>query len=74
MQISNLESRHQECQVLEPVLKRVSVSQVVDHFQRALFNVELSGSGTGAVIISSLLMLISLCHQAAQCGAQKGVI
>jgi hypothetical protein len=59
---------------LEPVVKQVWIGHVVDHFQRALFNLELLGPGMGAIIISGGLLLISLLQQAAQCGTNKGVI
>ena len=66
--------KHQDCRLLEPVVKRVSVGQVVDHFQRALFNLELFGPGIGAIIISGAVLLISLLQHAAHSGANKGVI
>ena len=66
--------KHQDCRLLEPVVKRVSVGQVVDHFQRALFNLELFGPGISAIIISGALLLISLFQQACHYGTNKGVI
>jgi hypothetical protein len=74
MQTSNLERKPRECPLAERVLKKVSLTQIVDHFQRTLFHINLLGSGIGAIIISGLLLLISPFHQAAESGAQqKGV-
>ena len=73
MQTSNLESKPHECPLAEPVLKRVSFTQIMDHFQRILFPIDLLGPGIGAVIISGLLLLISPFRHTAQSGAEKGV-
>jgi hypothetical protein len=72
MQTSDI--TNQDCRLSEPVVKRVSIGHVVDHFQRALFNLELFGPGIGAIIISGALLLISLLQHAAHSGANKGVI
>jgi hypothetical protein len=74
MQTLNLESRHQECCLIERVAERISIGRVVDHLQGALLNLELFGPGCAAIVISGLFLLISLFHQVAQSGAQKGVI
>jgi hypothetical protein len=74
MQTSNFETTHQECCLVRPVAERISIAGVVDHLQGALLNLELFGRGVGAVVISGLFLLISLFHQVAQCGAEKGVI
>jgi hypothetical protein len=74
MQISNLESRYQECCLIKRVAERISTGRVVGHFQGALFNLELFGPGCAAIVISSLFMLISFLHQWADSGTQKGVI
>ena len=74
MQTSNFESTNHECCLVRPVAERISIAGVVDHLQGALLNLELFGPGIGAVVISGLFLLISLFHQVAQCGAEKGVI
>lgn len=74
MQTLNFESTHQECCLVRPVAERISIAGVVDHLQGALLNLELFGPGIGAIVISGLFLLISLFHQVAQCGAEKGVI
>jgi len=74
MQTSNFESTHHECCLVRPVAERISIAGVVDHLQGALLNLELFGPGIGAVVISGFFLLISLFHQVAQCGAEKGVI
>jgi hypothetical protein len=74
MQTSVIGTRHQDCRLLEPVVKRVSIGQAVDHFQRALINLELFGPGIGVIIISGALLLISLFQQPGHCGTSKGVI
>ena len=74
MQTSDIGTRHQDCRLLEPVVKRVSIGQVIDHFQRALINLELFGLGIGAIIIIGALLLISLFQQAVHYGTNKGVI
>jgi len=74
MQTSVIGTKHQDCRLLEPVVKRVSIGQVVDHFQRALINLELFGPGIGAIIISGALLLISLFQPAEHCGTNRGVI
>ena len=74
MQTLNFESTHDECCLVRPVAERISIAGVVDHLQGALLNLELFGPGIGAVVISGLFLLISLFHQVAQCGAEKGVI
>ena len=72
MQTSDI--TNQDSRLLEPVVKRMSIGQVVDHFQRALINLELFGPGIGAIFISGALLLISLLQHAAHSGANKGVI
>jgi len=72
MQTTDIGTRHQDCRLLEPVVKRVSIGQVVDHFQRALINLEIFGPGIGAIIISAALLLISLFQQAGHCGTTRG--
>jgi hypothetical protein len=74
MQTSDIGSRHQDCRLLEPVVKRASIGQVVDHFQRALINIKLFGPGIGALIITGTLLLISLFQHAGHCGTNRGVI
>jgi hypothetical protein len=74
MQTSNLDSKQPECPLLELVLERGALGQIVDHFQRALLHMDLLGPGIGAVVISGLFLLISLFHQAAHFAAEKGVI
>ena len=74
MQTSNLNSTHNECCLARPVAGRFSIARFVDHFQGALFNLELFGPSCAAIIMSSFFMLISSLHQWADCGAEKGVI
>jgi hypothetical protein len=45
MQTSNLESKPHECPLAEPVLKRVSLTQIVDHFH----HVAHAGAGKGVI-------------------------
>jgi hypothetical protein len=74
MQTSNLDSTYNECCLAGRVAERISIARFVDHFQGALFNLELFGPGCAAMIMSSLIVLISSLHQWADCGAEKGVI
>jgi hypothetical protein len=74
MQTSNLDSTYHECSLVRRVAERFSIARLVDHFQGALFNLELFGPSCAAVIVSSFFMLISSLHQWADCGAEKGVI
>jgi hypothetical protein len=74
MQTLNLESRYQACCPIKRVAERISIGRVVDHLQGALFNLEHFGPGCAAIVISSVLVLISFIHQWADSGAQKGVI
>jgi hypothetical protein len=67
MQTSDIESRHQECRLLRPVVKRVSIGEMVHHFQRALLNFDTSDCGLTAIV--SLLPLTSFF----QSGVEKGV-
>jgi len=71
MQTSDI--TNQDCRLLEPVVKRVSIGQVVDHFQRALINLDLFGPGVSAIMIGSGL-LISLFHHVGQHFGNKGVL
>jgi hypothetical protein len=72
MQTSNFGSKHQHRRRFRQVVRRLSIGQAVDHFQRALLNLELFGPGVGAIL--SLFLLISIFHQGAHSGAEKGVI
>jgi hypothetical protein len=67
MQTSNFGSGHQN----RSLFGQVSISHIVDYFQRAVVNLDLFGPGAGTVI--SLFRLISF-FQAAHSGAQKGVV
>lgn len=67
MQGSNIGSRHQECRLVRPVVKAVSIGEIVHHFQRALLNFDTSDCGLTAIV--SWLPLSSLF----QSGVEKGV-
>ncbi len=72
MQTSDIGSRQQECRLLRPVVKRVSIGEMVHHFQRALLNFDTSDCGLTAIV--SLLPLTSLFQSGVQSGVEKGVI
>jgi hypothetical protein len=74
MQTSDIRSRHHNGRLCRRVSSQVSIDRLADHFQRALFNLDLFGPGCGAIAISSVFLLISFFHQGAHSGAEKGVI
>ena len=73
MQASVIRNRHCDCQLLEPVARRVSISGIVDHFQQALIGLDLFGPGVSAIMIGSGL-LISLFQHVGQQFGNKGVL
>jgi hypothetical protein len=73
MQTSVIRNRHCDCQLLEPVARRVSIGGIVDHFQQALIGLDLFGPGICALTIGSGL-LISLFQHVEQYFGTKGVI
>jgi hypothetical protein len=74
MQTSDVRSRHHNGRLCRRVSNEVSIDRLADHFQRALFNLDLFGPGCGAIAMSSVFLLISFFHQGAHSGAEKGVI
>jgi len=74
MQTTDIDTRHRDGGPLERVVKHVSIGNLVDHLNRALINFELLGSGVGAIMISSVLLLMALVQQATHCGAEKGAV
>jgi hypothetical protein len=74
MQTSDIRSRHHNGRLYRRVSSQVSIDRLADHFQRALFNLDLFGPGCGAIAISSVFLSISFFHQGAHSGAEKGVI
>jgi hypothetical protein len=73
MQTSDVRSRHHNGRLCRWVSNEVSIDRLADHFQRALFNLDLFGPGCGAIAMSSVFLLISFFHQGAHSGAEKGV-
>jgi hypothetical protein len=71
MQTSDI--TNQNCRLLEPVARQVSIGGIVDRFQQALIGLDLFGPGVGAIMIGSGL-LISLFQHAGQQFGNKGVI
>jgi len=74
MQTSDIRSRYHNGRLCRRVSSQVSIDRLADHFQRALFNLDLFGPGCGAIAISSMFLLISFFHRGAHSGAEKGVI
>ncbi len=74
MQTSDIRSRYHNGRLCRRVSSQVSIDRLADHFQRALFNLDLFGPGCGAIAISSVFLLISFFHRGAHSGAEKGVI
>jgi len=74
MQTSDVRSRYHKGRLCRRVSSQVSIDRLADHFQRALFNLDLFGPGCGAIAISSVFLLISFFHQGAHSRAEKGVI
>jgi hypothetical protein len=74
MQTSDVRSRYDNGRLCRRVSSQVSIDRLADHFQRALFNLDLFGPGCGAIAISSVFLLISFFHQGAHSRAEKGVI
>jgi len=74
MQTSDVRSRYHNGRLCRRVSSQVSIDRLADHFQRALFNLDLFGPGCGAIVISSVFLLISFLHQGAHSRAEKGVI
>jgi|GraSoiStandDraft_59_1057299.scaffolds.fasta_scaffold30922_3 hypothetical protein len=74
MQTSDVRSRYHNGRLCRRVSSQVSIDRLADHFQRALFNLDLFGPGCGAIAISSVFLLISFFHQGAHSRAEKGVI
>jgi hypothetical protein len=74
MQTSDIRSRYHNGRLCRRVSSQVSINRLADHFQRALFNLDLFGPGCGAIAISSVFLLISFFHQGAHSRAEKGVI
>jgi len=74
MQTSDVRSRYHNGRLCRRVSSQVSIDRLADHFQRALFNLDLFGPGCGAIAISSVFLLISFFHRRAHSRAEKGVI
>jgi len=74
MQTSEIRSRHHNGRLCRRVSSQVSIDRLADHFQSALFNLDLFGPGCGAIAISSVFLLISLFHRGAHSRAENGVI
>ena len=72
MQRSDIGSRHQECRLLRPVVRRVSIGEIIHYFQRALFNFDSSDCGVTAIV--SLLPLTSLFQSGVESSTENGVI
>ncbi len=58
MRTSDVGSKRQDCRLLRPIVKRVSIGEVVHHFQRAFLSFDTSDCSLTAIV--SLLPLISL--------------
>jgi hypothetical protein len=70
MQTSDIGSKHQDCRLLTPIVKRASIGEVLHHFQSALLNFDTSDCGLTAIV--SLLPLISLFQPGTNSATAKG--
>ena len=67
---SGLGNKQQDYRLLTPIIKRVSIGELVHDSQRALLNFNTSDCGLTAVV--SLLPLFSLFQRELLSGAAKG--
>ena len=67
---SGFGNKQQDCPLLTPIIKRVSIGELVHHPQRALLNSDTSDCGFTAVV--GLLPLFSLFQRGLHSGAAKG--